>query len=104
MTVADAVDRERFEITVGGEVVGFAEYHRTPSAISFVHTEIDPAHAGEGLGGELIGAALDAAKAEGKPVLPYCPFVRHFIQTHPDYVELVPERRRAAFGLVEETA
>jgi predicted GNAT family acetyltransferase len=104
MTVADAVDRERFEITVDGAVVGFAEYHRTPSAISFVHTEIDPDHAGEGLGSELIAAALDAARAEGKPVLPYCPFVRHFIGTHRDYVDLVPARRRAAFGLLEEAA
>ena len=99
MTVADAPDRERFEITVGGEVVGFAEYHRSADAISFVHTEIDSAHGGEGLGTALVGAALDAARAEGRPVLPYCPFVRHFIATHPKYLDLVPERRRVSFGL-----
>jgi predicted GNAT family acetyltransferase len=104
MSVADAADRERFEISVDGEVVGFAEYHRTHSAISFLHTEIDPAHAGEGLGTELIAAALDAAREEGKPALPYCPFVRHFIRTHPEYVDLVPERRRVAFGLGEVAA
>jgi predicted GNAT family acetyltransferase len=104
MTVADATDHERFEISVGGEVVGFAEYHRTASAISFLHTEIDPAYAGEGLGTQLISAALDATREEGKPVLPYCPFVRHFIRTHPQYVDLVPERRRASFGLGEEAA
>jgi predicted GNAT family acetyltransferase len=104
MPVADAPERERFEISVDGELVGFTEYHRSEGAVSFVHTEIDPGHAGEGLGSELVRAALDAVRAEGKAVLPYCPFVQHFIRTHPEYVDLVPERRRASFGLAEEAA
>lgn len=101
MPVADAPERERFEITVAGELVGFTEYHRGNGSISFVHTEIEPGHEGEGLGSELVATALDTARAEGKPVLPYCPFVQHFIREHPDYLELVPERRRTSFGLGE---
>lgn len=104
MTVADARDRNRFEISVEGEVVGLAEYNRTADAISFLHTEIDAAHTGEGLGGRLIAFALDTARADGEEVLPYCPFVRHFIRTHPEYLDLVPERRRVAFELTEEAA
>ena len=101
-TVADAPDRERFEIAVDREVVGFVEYHRNGDAISLLHTEVDPAHAGEGLGTRLIGGALDAVRAEGKSALPYCPFVRHFIRTHRDYLDLVPARRQVAFELSEE--
>ena len=104
MNVTDASDRERFEISVDGEVVGFAEYHRSDSAISFTHTEIAPGHGGAGLGTALISAALDAVRAEGLPVLPYCPFVQHFIREHPEYMELVPESRRASFGLIAEPA
>ena len=35
-------------------------------------------------------AALDAARAEGLGVLPFCPFVRGFIDKNRDYVDLVP--------------
>jgi hypothetical protein len=32
-------------------------------------------------------------------VLPYCPFVRGYIERHPDYLDLVPADRRSGFGL-----
>jgi hypothetical protein len=32
-------------------------------------------------------------------VLPYCSFVRHYIQQHPETVDLVAEEDRPHFGL-----
>ena len=64
-TVADVSDRRRFEIAVDGVVVGFADYRRRPGVITFLHTEIDPARKGEGLGTLLVKAELDTARAEG---------------------------------------
>jgi uncharacterized protein len=98
-TVTDVSDRRRFEIAVDGAVLGFAEYRRRPGVITFIHTEIDPAHEGEGLGTLLVKAALDTARAEGLAVLPYCPFVRGFIDRHREYLDLVPVERRAKFTL-----
>jgi predicted GNAT family acetyltransferase len=98
-TVTDVSDRRRFEIEVDGAVLGFAEYRRRPGVITFLHTEIDPAHEGEGLGTLLVKAALDTARAEGLAVLPYCPFVRGFIDRHREYLDLVPVERRANFTL-----
>ena len=98
-TVTDISDRRRFEIEVDGAVLGFAEYRRRPGVITFIHTEIDPAHEGEGLGTLLVKAALDTARAEGLAVLPYCPFVRGFIDRHREYLDLVPVERRANFTL-----
>ena len=98
-TITDAVDRRRFEIAVDGVVVGFAEYRRRPGVISLIHTEIDPSCGGKGLGTLLIKAALDTARAEGLAVLPYCPFVRSWLEEHPEYVDLVPAGRREQFGL-----
>jgi thioredoxin reductase (NADPH) len=98
-TVTDAADRRRFEIAIDGTVLGFAEYRRRPGSLSFLHTEIDPARNGEGLGTLLVKAALDTARAEGLAVLPYCPFVQGFIARHREYLELVPEDRRAKFAL-----
>ncbi len=98
-TVTDVSDRRRFEIAVDGAVMGFANYRRRPGVISFIHTEIDPAHKGEGLGTLLVKAALDTARAEGLAVLPYCPFVQGFIDRHREYLDLVPMERRAKFAL-----
>lgn len=96
---ADAPERERFEISLNGEVVGFTDYHRGPRSISLIHTEVDPAHEGEGLASKLIRFALDSARAEGLAVLPFCPFVRSFIEAHKDYLDLVPAERRPEFKL-----
>jgi predicted GNAT family acetyltransferase len=98
-TVTDVSDRRRFEIAVDGAVVGFVDYRRRPGVISLIHTEIDPAHKGEGLGTLLVKAALDTARAQGLAVLPYCPFVQGFINRHREYLDLVPVERRAKFAL-----
>ncbi|GAA1956575.1 GNAT family N-acetyltransferase [Kitasatospora viridis] len=97
--VIDNPEKSRFEIRDGAELAGFAEYHRSGSEIAFIHTEIDPAFGGRGLGGELARAALDAAREQQLDVLPYCPFIRGWITKHPEYADLVPASHRARFGL-----
>jgi predicted GNAT family acetyltransferase len=87
--VTDAPERSRFEITVDGALAGFAFYRLRPGRITFVHTEIDDAYAGRGLGGQLARAALDAARARGLAVRPDCPFIKGWIAKHPDYADLV---------------
>ncbi len=97
--VRDVPERDRFEVEVDGALVGFVQYRRRPGTIAFLHTEIDPGHEGEGLGGILVSAALDEVRSEGAQVLPFCPFVRSYIEHHPEYLDLVPPERRAALGL-----
>lgn len=101
--VVDNPEAGRFELFVDGEVVGFAEYRRTASSVSFTHTVVEPALAGRGLGSELARGALDAARAEGSTVLPYCSFIRAYIERHPTYLDLVPADRQAEFGLSSAT-
>jgi uncharacterized protein len=97
--IADDAEQDRYVITVGGELAGFVQYRRRPQLIAFVHTEVDPAFEGRGLGGRLVAGALDAARADGLAVLPFCPFVNAYIQRHPAYADLVPEAFRAQFGV-----
>ena len=54
---------------------------------------------GQGLGGRSIPFALDDARERGLEVLPFCPFVRDYMEHHPEYIELVPEKLRARFEL-----
>ena len=42
---------------------------------------------------------LDAARERGLHVLPYCSFVRHYIEQHPETVDLVAAEDRDRFGL-----
>ena len=88
-TVADAPERSRFEISVDGALAGFAVYRLAPGRITFVHTEIDEAYAGHGLGGRLARAALDDVRDRGLAVRPDCPFIKGWIAKHPDYADLV---------------
>jgi uncharacterized protein len=97
--VADAVELERFEARIGGELAGFLAYHRRPGQLSLVHTEVDEAFEGRGIGGALVRAAVDQARAQDLAILPFCPFAREWLARHPEHVDLVPAGRREAFGL-----
>jgi uncharacterized protein len=97
--VADARDRERYELSVDGEVVGFTAYRVRPGLIAFFHTEVDERAQGRGLADRLIRFALEDARARDLVVLPFCPFVKAFIERHREFEALVPETYREQFGL-----
>jgi len=97
--IKDNAERHRVEIWADDELAGFVEYHDHDKTRAFLHTETKPAFEGRGLASELIHHVLDEARASGRQVLPYCPFVRGYIERHPDYLDLVPADRRAEFSL-----
>ena len=97
--VADAPDRDRYELSIDGEVVGFTVYGTCPGLIAFVHTEVNELLQGRGLGDQLIRFALEDARARGLAVLPFCPFVKAFIKRHREFETLVPDTYREQFGL-----
>ncbi len=97
--IANEPEAERFTISVDGEPAGFTQYRERSGGIAFVHTEIDDRFEGQGLGSRLISFALDDARSRGVPVLPFCPFVKSYIQRHREYADLVPEDQRPRFGL-----
>ncbi|MBV9918503.1 MAG: N-acetyltransferase [Solirubrobacterales bacterium] len=92
-------EAERYEIRYDSEEAGFAVYRLRLGLIAFIHTEIEPRFEGRGLGGTLARHALDDARAQGLEVLPFCPFINGFIHEHREYVDLVPDANRKAFGL-----
>jgi predicted GNAT family acetyltransferase len=89
VVVVDNRDFWRVEAHVDGVVAGFTAYRDRPGRRVFTHTEVDPAFEGQGIGSTLARAALDQARADGIGVVPQCPFIRGWIDTHPDYADLV---------------
>ena len=98
-SVVDVPERGRFEIRYGDRVVGLASYHVDGDVMTLPHTEVDPAMGGRGMGTALVAGVLSAARERGLHVLPYCSFVRHYIQQHPECLDLVTVDDRPHFGL-----
>ena len=84
----DNEERERFELDVDGPVA-FVTYRKTDGAITLVHTEVPPELGGKGVGSRLVRGLLDIVRAGGAKVRPRCPFVRGYIEKHPEYQDLL---------------
>lgn len=91
VAVRNNTDARRYEITVGEEMAGYAEYVMGEQIV-FPHTVIDTAFEGRGLAGQLVSAALDDARTLNKTVVATCSFVAGYIERHPDYADLLNER------------
>lgn len=75
----------RFEAWIGDRRAGFLEFRDENRLIVVTHTEVSPEFEGKGVGGTLVRAALDEWRAEGRKIVPVCPFVKAWIEKHPDY-------------------
>lgn len=64
-------------------------YERKGDRIVFTHTGVPKAREGEGIGTSLAHAALEFARREKLRVVPRCPFVRAYVEKHPEYGALV---------------
>ncbi|MEJ1091386.1 GNAT family N-acetyltransferase [Microbacterium istanbulense] len=82
ITVTRNDEASRYEIHYDGVLAGFAEYKLRPGEILFVHTEVDPAFQGKGLATRLAHDALTDAVAHDETIVPYCPFIAQYLETH----------------------
>lgn len=87
--VVDNPAELRYELLVDGRRAGFIAYRTEPGVVVLVHTDIDPAVEGRGLGSVLAAGALDDLRARELRVVPLCPFVAAYIRRHPEYGDLV---------------
>lgn len=87
MDVTDNRAEHRFELpTDAGPAI--AVYEADGDTITFTHTVVPPEVEGHGVGSRLIAGALADAKARGLKVVPQCPFVRAYLERHPEAVTL----------------
>lgn len=91
-------DLGRYEIYGDDRRAGYLKYRIQGDLMAIDHTEIDDRFEGEGLGGDIARHVLDEARAQGKGVLPFCPFIRSWIDRHPEYEDLIPAEQRSRFG------
>jgi len=83
-------EKARYEAWLGDELAGYAEYELRDETITFVHTVVEDEFEGEGVGSTLVREALDEVQRDGElDVVVKCPFIREWIERHPDYEDLL---------------
>ncbi|PZQ63020.1 MAG: N-acetyltransferase [Sphingomonas taxi] len=87
-TVRDNRSEQEFELALGGHRA-VAAYQLEGDTIVFTHTVVPPEIEGRGVGTKLIRGALDLVRDRGLKVVPQCPFVRAYIEKHPDVRDLL---------------
>jgi predicted GNAT family acetyltransferase len=87
--VRDDPGKRRFEAYVDGRLAGFSAYDLIDDGIVILHTEVDDAVEGQGVGSALVRQMLEQIRADGElTVTVRCPFVRQWLRRHPEYQEL----------------
>jgi predicted GNAT family acetyltransferase len=87
-TVSDNPAQQRYELAVDGHVAA-SYYEIADGVVTFVHTEVPPELGGKGIGSKLIKGALDQVRAGGLKAIAQCPFVKAYIEKHPEYADLL---------------
>ena len=80
--------QHRYELAVDGHIAA-TYYEIANGVITFEHTEVPPELGGKGVGSKLVKGALDQVRTEGLKVIAQCPFVKAWIDKHPDYTTLL---------------
>jgi predicted GNAT family acetyltransferase len=86
--VTDHKDQSRFELAADGAVAELV-YRRRADRLVLIHTEVPDELAGQGVGGQLVRAAVGRATREGLTVVPLCPFARTWLERHPQEADAV---------------
>ena len=83
--------KPRFEAKLGDEFA-FIDYRWQNGVIVFMHTFVPDAGQGKGIAGKLAGFALEYVKEKDLKMKLYCPYMRTYVNKHPEYKEFIKEQ------------
>jgi predicted GNAT family acetyltransferase len=85
-------ESSRFVAQVNGKEA-VLEYERLgESTLDYRHTFVPEEHREAGLGSDLVRFALDWAARNEHQIVPTCPFVRSYLEDHPEVSGVVASR------------
>ena len=92
--IVDVPEQSRYDMFIDDARVGFMDYALLGDTLTALHTEINPAYGGRGLGEHLVRHVLDHVRDTGMALRPVCPFVKAFLHKHPEYDDIVVAARK----------
>ena len=78
-----------FYIDENGEWIAELTYIKTNDTMTIDHTEVDEKLRGEGVGEDLVKAAVEYARENGLKVKPSCPYARKVIERTPELQDVL---------------
>ena len=82
--------RHRFVAERDGVEVAFSDIDFVgANSLLVKHTEVLPAEEGRGYGSALLRSLFAYTRAQGRVLIPVCPFAAAFIRRNPEYRDLV---------------
>lgn len=84
--VTDDTARHQFAVAMD-EHTAKLEYQIDGGRLLLVHTEVPEAFRGQGVGGQLVEAALAKARTEALTLVPWCPYARRWLKDHQDQTD-----------------
>ena len=87
-TAPELVTTGQFELEQDGHVA-YLQYTIAGHVLVLIHTEIPESLRGTGIASTLAKTALDWARENHMKVDVVCPFVAGYLQTHPEYSDLI---------------
>lgn len=88
MNVVDNKEERRFETFIDG-YPAIIEYSVKPEVLILEHTEVDPALKGKGVASDLVENVLLQIELQGLKVVPKCPFIKKYIEKHPEWESIL---------------
>lgn len=81
--VVHVPEKSRFERPGDDGTYGTLAYERGDGEVTLTHTVVPQALEGQGVGSELVQAAIAWAREEQLTVVPVCSFVQGWLERHP---------------------
>lgn len=87
--VVNNEEARQFELVVDKHKAKVTYVMLSPTTIIFTHTMVPFSLKGQGIASYLAKYVLDYARENNLNVIPQCPFIRSYIERHPEYDDLV---------------
>jgi uncharacterized protein len=85
-------EQQRF-VLVTPEGEARLTYRLTGTVMDLASTFVPPAARGRGAAAQVVEAALKHARAHGLQIVPTCWYAEEFINSHPEYIDLLEPAR-----------
>jgi predicted GNAT family acetyltransferase len=81
-------EEEQFEMHIDGAVALIA-YQEQGNNYALIHTEVPEVLEGKGIASILVLKTFNFIEAEGRKIIPLCPFVQSYLKRHPEWERIV---------------
>src|ERR1700733_9129380 len=86
--IPERVESGRFELERDG-LVATLDYTLDSNVLTLLETEVPERLRGTGIAGALAQSALEWARENGRKVDVVCPYVASYLQSHPEFADLL---------------